>query len=1414
MNELSPPPARLMRAAASVARGLARLLLVFGVLLALAWAVLQLWIVPRIADFRPRLEALASQAIGQPVRIGDIVGHAGALVPSFDLLDVDVLDAQGHSALRLPRLTVAVSLQSVLRLNVDQIGIERPSLQVRRTADGRVLVAGIDVLGGAGAQDARFADWFFSLPEFVIRRATVEWIDERHGAAPLALGDLDLVLRNGPRRHAMRLDATPPAGWGDRFSVVGLFRRPLLSTHAGDWSQWSGQVYGNFPRLDVGGLGDTGLAELGVKVREGQGAVRAWLDVVDGRFTGAVADLALGAVTVRLAPGLEPLDLQHLNGRVGGKQLAGGFEVFTQGLQFTTREGLQWPGGNVFVSHMEAEGRRPASGEVRADRLDLEALARIATSLPLGSTTLAALQAQPMAGRVDSLQARWQGPLAAPTTYELRAKATGLDLPALAAEQPASAAVAAAQGASAAGKAAGPGARHTASASGAAPHPQPGRPGVRGASLEVDMNQAGGRARLDIANGALEFPGVFEEPVLPLDQLHAEARWTLKGERIVVNRFDLRLANADVQGDFSGSWQTGEDTRAGGKGDRFPGVLDLQGRFSRADGARVWRYLPLVVGADARHYVREAIVAGQLSDVAVRIKGDLNRVPFADPRGGGEFRFAGKVRDATYAFVPPSLAPTEDAPWPRLTGLSGDLSFERNGMRVAGASSGAAGWPGLRFSAIEARIADFTHTPTVVVSFDAKGPARDMLGVVNTSPLGRLTHQVLAEAEASGDAAARVRLNIPIHEVDSTRVNGSVSFAGTDLRFSPQAPLLSRTRGALSFTETGFSLNGVQARLYGGDVRIDGGMRARSPGAKDSPVVLRAQGTATAEGLRQASELGAVAALARQASGAAAYSAQLTVGASGVPELVVTSSLQGLALDLPEPFTKPAESAVPLRIETALEADAPAGTAAAAGAGLRERLQLSYGRAAAVTFVRALGGGAPRVLRGSIAVGLGADESAPLPAQGVVANLAFKTLDVDAWERLLPDQPPRTGERANAGAAPAAPSTPLQEFLPTSFALRAQQLRAGGRHFDQVVVGGMRDGPTWRANVSASQLNGYVEYRQPGASGGARLHARLARLVVPREATAEVESLLDEPVATSLPALDIVADDFELRGKRLGRLEVEAVNRSGSGSDDDVLREWRLNRLALTTPEAVFSASGNWAAVGAQAGTSRSARTAAAPRRTAMNFRLDIQDAGALLDRLGMKDVVRRGKGQLAGTVVWKGSPLSPDYPSMSGQLHIDVERGQFLKADPGLAKLLGVLSLQALPRRLTLDFRDVFSEGFAFDFVRGDATVAEGVARTNNLQMKGVNAAVLIDGQADLVRETQDLRVVVVPEINAGTASLVAAAINPAIGLGTVLAQLFLRQPLIKATTQEFRIDGSWSDPQVRRVETSAPAPAKENTP
>ena len=102
---------------------------------------------------------------------------------------------------------------------------------------------------------------------------------------------------------------------------------------------------------------------------------------------------------------------------------------------------------------------------------------------------------------------------------------------------------------------------------------------------------------------------------------------------------------------------------------------------------------------------------------------------------------------------------------------------------------------------------------------------------------------------------------------------------------------------------------------------------------------------------------------------------------------------------------------------------------------------------------------------------------------------------------------------------------------------------------------------------------------------------------------------------------------------------------------------------------------------------------------------------------------------------------------------------------------------------------------------MRGDVVIAKGVAKTNNMQMKGVNAAVLMEGTADIDKETQDLHVVVVPEINALSASLVATAINPVVGLSSFLAQMILRGPLIAATTKEFRLHGSWEDPQVTEL-------------
>jgi uncharacterized protein YhdP len=441
---------------------------------------------------------------------------------------------------------------------------------------------------------------------------------------------------------------------------------------------------------------------------------------------------------------------------------------------------------------------------------------------------------------------------------------------------------------------------------------------------------------------------------------------------------------------------------------------------------------------------------------------------------------------------------------------------------------------------------------------------------------------------------------------------------------------------------------------------------------------------------------------------------------------------------------------------------------------------------------------------------VGADtlESLAMPVRGVVANLNSNEFNVDAWGDVLSQV---TATQVQSATPTAAPGNP---YLPSVLAVRTDTMIVGGRVFNRVVMGAHREGLLWRGNVDATQLNGYLEYR-PAADAAApgRVYARLLRLTLAQSTASDVEALLDsQPL--SIPALDIVVDDFELRGKPLGRLEVEAINRAATttGSAAEA-REWRLNKLNLITPEAALTASGNWTQLNAQTPLPKNKTTAATaePRRTVLTFKLDIADGGKLLTRFGMKDVVRQASGKIEGQVAWMGSPLRPDYPTLGGDFTVNVESGQFLKAEPGLAKLLGVLSLQALPRRLTLDFRDVFSEGFAFDFLRGDVHVSQGIARTNNLQMKGVNAAVLMDGTADIAHETQDIKVVVVPEINAGTASLIATVINPAVGLGTFLAQWVLRRPLMDSATQEFHIDGSWADPQVTKI--AVPSLAEKET-
>lgn len=373
------------------------------------------------------------------------------------------------------------------------------------------------------------------------------------------------------------------------------------------------------------------------------------------------------------------------------------------------------------------------------------------------------------------------------------------------------------------------------------------------------------------------------------------------------------------------------------------------------------------------------------------------------------------------------------------------------------------------------------------------------------------------------------------------------------------------------------------------------------------------------------------------------------------------------------------------------------------------------------------------------------------------------------------------------------PGGAFAQYVPSRFAVHVGTLTLLKRHWENVVVGATRSGRDWQANLASNQVSGHLSWK-PGAVPGSpgTLEARLARLVVP---AATENDLLGQAISApvqNMPAVDLIVNQLIVRGHDFGRLQVNAHN-----FDENGVPVWQLDALDITNPAAHLSATGNWRTVG-DIGPDMEMPT---PRRTALDFRLDVTDAGALLERAGMPGTLKGGEGTLSGKVAWHGGPTKIDYPSLNGSLAVDLRHGQILRVDPGLAKLLGVLSLQSVARFATMDFRDVIGEGLPFTSVTGTSRIGDGIGRTDDFKLVAAPARAQMTGTVDLVHQTQDLHVHVVPTLSAGAGVIAAAVVNPLIGLGALVADFALSRTIETAFTLDYTITGPWSKPHVERL-------------
>jgi uncharacterized protein (TIGR02099 family) len=1337
-----------------------KLVLLLYFAFAIMFLALRYVILPNIDHYKGDIERLATRAVGNPVTIDRVYASWKGLRPSLFLGDVILRDAAGKQALQLPSVSATISWWSLPAggLRFESLEFIRPSLEVRREADGKIYAAGI-LIDPTKKSDGKGADWLLSQREVVIREGRLEWTDAQRGTPPLALSGMNFLMMNTWRRHQFAVHALPPEAMGREIDVRADFQHPAFG-RISDVANWKGELYASLSQLNLAPWKT--YIPANIEIQSGSGAVRAWLSVDKARPTSITADLALSDVVAKLDAELPELDVAAVTGRVAVKEDlpatqavtkapfgAHGGSIALTDFSVLTRDGVNLAPTTASARRLPQTGTQPEWTEIQARSLDLSILSELATRLPLDSRERELLAELAPRGRVQNLVAEWRGPLPAPSSYKLKAEVADLGMEPLEAHpaMPKS------------GK--NPGAPAI-----------PALPGFDRLSGVVEANEKGGSVKLVSPGLQLNMPEWFDEPVMTFDKLDLDLGWSLADARNLALKLDkLELEHAGITASLAGSHLLPRDGKSAG-------VADITGTLDGFTINTIGRYLPFKTPEHTKHWLANALEDGMARDVSIRLRGELDHFPFKEgspDKAKGEFRIAGRIDNGRLNYDPGFFAKDGKSPvWPLAEKIKGTIAFDRGRMEIR---ADTARTLGVNLTNVKAVIPDLTvHESSLQIEGGAAGQMSDFLKYVSSSPVLEYIGHFTEESTATGPAKLALKLDMPLNHMIDSKVLGTLTLQGNDVTLWRDMPTVQLTTGKIEFNEKGVNLNGLNGTLLGGGLQVSGGSQ------KDGSIQVKLAGMATVDGLRKAYPTPAVQRLANRLNGGMRFTG-LVVAREHQWQINIDSPTVGLGLDFPAPLKKAAGDTLPLHFQL--------NGAAANEAGLqRDDMRITLGNAIAARYHRERKNQGPWRLASG---GIGVNVPAPEPDSGMMIQASLKSLNVDEWIDLGTAIGGNEGRSANNGAGNSAASTEAFEIsqlvVADALAARASELIIGERKLDNVTVGATHQRGIWQASIDSKQATGYVTWHEsPTGHGVGKVTARLSSLIIPESQASEVKDLLEAgSTSPTIPALDIVAERFELFNKPLGHLELQAYNALITSS-----REWRVSKLALENADGELHGTGRWVSVNGQ-------------HTTSLNFDLDINDAGKLLERFGFADTLRNGKGKLSGDISWKGLPYAFDTPSLSGNLALNVEKGQFLKQDPGAAKLLGVLSLQALPRLLKLDFHDVFSQGLAFDGITANATIDKGVLKTDNLKMHGVQATVLMSGTADIANESTNLHVVVIPEVNLGTAPLLyALAVNPVIGLGSFLAQLFLSAPVMKALTYHIQVTGPWKAPVIAKLDAS----------
>ena len=630
----------------------------------------------------------------------------------------------------------------------------------------------------------------------------------------------------------------------------------------------------------------------------------------------------------------------------------------------------------------------------------------------------------------------------------------------------------------------------------------------------------------------------------------------------------------------------------------------------------------------------------------------------------------------------------------------------------------------------------------------ASGPLAAVRDYVLESPLRSTVGTALEETRIeAGDADIRVDLLLPLKNLQEREVLVEVDISGGHVLYGNVRDPLEDVNGTLTVDKDTVRAEGMTGVLLGEPVAIDIGPH------EGGGTRAHVSGVATRKSLVDVLGIPLDGYLVGQTrwQGFAHFPAKDSGDRFWIH---FESDLEGMAVSLPHPLEKPAAEALPLTLDFRFP-----------DSGLTEWTGEYGGRLSAAARFDPTEDGlrfvAGQILGGRPGASVGEED-------GLVIEGEVDRLPIIDWLGV------RFGDRREGE---------LRDLL-TRIDLQVDKAFFGGQHFADVGARLEQLADDWLVTVTSETLNGTITVPM-NLSQGSPIALAMDRLYLDDDAD---DSVGEEPLdPNSVPSMDVEITDFQTEGLRLGSLAGEIVS---------VPNGFRIERMDMTGDAFTIKGSGH-------------SLLGFGQDSSGLLIGVTSSDLGDAMEFIGFDRTIEANSAEMNVDLQWTGGWPAEPLEVAEGTASLRIKNGSLSEVKPGAGRVFGLLSVQALPRRLTLDFRDVFKKGFFFDELKGDFRIDRGIAYTDNLVFRSPAADIGILGGVDLVGRTYDQTAIVSAEVGNTLPVVGALAVSPVIGAGLFVLKEIFKEPLRGMTQIQYRISGPWETPEVERVAVAQAAPS-----